>query len=102
VRAAAACPPPRWGYLPDGDRRIIFATNGGQACNPAWYHNQVAQPRVSIEIGTETGIEKHVCTATVLSGAERDLLWNEQEFRAPAFAEHKDRTDRLIPVIALV
>jgi deazaflavin-dependent oxidoreductase (nitroreductase family) len=90
------------GYLPDGDRRIIFATNGGQARSPAWYHNLLAQPRVSIEIGTATGIEKHVCTATVLTGAERDSLWNDQESRAPVFAEYKNKTDRLIPVVALV
>jgi deazaflavin-dependent oxidoreductase (nitroreductase family) len=89
------------GYLPDGDRRIIFATNGGQARNPAWYHNLVAHPRVSIEIGTASGIEKRVCAATVLTGAERDSLWNEQESRAPVFAEYKNKTDRLIPVVAL-
>jgi hypothetical protein len=52
--------------------------------------------------GTGTGIEKHVRTATVLTGAERDALWNEQESRAPVFAEYKSKTDRLIPVIALV
>lgn len=89
------------GYLPDGDRRIIFATNGGQARNPAWYHNLVAQPRVTIEVGTDTGTEQRVCTATVLTGAERDALWNEQESRAPVFVEYKNKTDRVIPVIAL-
>ncbi|VVJ17420.1 Uncharacterised protein [Amycolatopsis camponoti] len=89
------------GYLPDGDRRIIFATNGGQARNPAWYHNLLAQPQVRIEVGTGTQIEEYVCTATVLTGAERDAFWNEQESRAPVFAEYKSKTDRLIPVIAL-
>ncbi len=89
------------GYLPDGDRRIVFATNGGGAHNPAWYHNLLARPRVRIEIGTATGIEQRVCTATVLTGAERDSLWNEQESRAPVFTEYKNKTDRLIPVIAL-
>ena len=85
------------GYLPDGYRRIIFATNGGGARNPAWYHNLLANPEVTIEVGTET----LVCTATVLTGAERNRLWDEQESRAPVFTEYRNRTDRLIPVIAL-
>jgi hypothetical protein len=40
----------------------------------------------ALGFSTGTGIEKHVCTATVLTGAERDALWNEQESRAPVIA----------------
>jgi deazaflavin-dependent oxidoreductase (nitroreductase family) len=85
------------GYLPDNNRLIIFATNGGQSSHPSWYHNLVAHPHVSIEVRTET-LDR---TAVVLTGTERDDLWAKQVRRAPIFAEYADRTTRTIPVIAL-
>jgi deazaflavin-dependent oxidoreductase (nitroreductase family) len=33
------------GYLPDGDRLIVFAANGGSPTNPDWYHNLVVLPQ---------------------------------------------------------
>jgi deazaflavin-dependent oxidoreductase (nitroreductase family) len=31
-------------YLRDGDRCVVFATKGGGATNPDWYHNVRAHP----------------------------------------------------------
>lgn len=32
----------------------VFASKGGAPSHPDWYHNVVAQPEVTIEVGTET------------------------------------------------
>jgi deazaflavin-dependent oxidoreductase (nitroreductase family) len=85
------------GYLPDNNRLIIFATNGGQPSHPSWYHNLVAHPHVRIEVRAET-LDR---TAVVLTGTERDQLWAKQVGYAPVFAEYADKTIRTIPVIAL-
>lgn len=85
------------GYLPDGDRLIIFATNGGQPTNPAWYYNLLAHLEATVEVGTET----FDATAVVLTGQEHDRLFARQVERAPVFAEYQAKTIRIIPVIAL-
>ena len=41
-------------YLADGDRLLVFATKAGAPTNPAWYHNLLAHPEVTVEVGTET------------------------------------------------
>ena len=85
------------GYLPDGDRLIIFATRGGSPTNPDWYYNLLAHPEVTVEVGTET----FDVTAVVLTGEERDQLYARQVEHAPVFAEYQAKTTRKIPVIAL-
>jgi deazaflavin-dependent oxidoreductase (nitroreductase family) len=41
-------------YTRDGDDIVIVASMGGAPRNPAWYHNLVANPRVTVELGGET------------------------------------------------
>jgi deazaflavin-dependent oxidoreductase (nitroreductase family) len=41
-------------YLLDRDRYVVAAANAGAAANPDWYHNLVADPVVTVEVGTET------------------------------------------------
>lgn len=84
-------------YLADGGRWVIFATKGGGPKHPDWYHNLVANPVVTIEVGTET-IEAR---AEVVAGGERDRLYAKQAGAYPQFAEYERRTTRIIPVIAL-
>lgn len=84
-------------YLPDGDRMLIFASKGGAPTNPSWYHNLVAHPDATVEVGTET----FDVTATVVTGEERNRLYAEQSKRYPGFAEYQEKTTRRIPVIEL-
>lgn len=84
-------------YLPDGDRMVIFATKGGAPTNPDWYHNLVAHPDATVEVGTET----LDVTATVVTGEERNRLYAEQVRHYPFFSEYQEKTTRRIPVIAL-
>jgi deazaflavin-dependent oxidoreductase (nitroreductase family) len=84
-------------YLPDGDRLIVWASNGGSPRNPDWYHNLLAHPHVTVEVGTET----FDAVAVVTADAERDRLWARGVAVYPSLAEHQAKTTRQIPVIAL-
>lgn len=81
----------------DGDRLLIYASAAGAPNNPAWYHNLIAKPDVTVEFGTETFSAR----AAVVTGAERDRLWAEQVARAPGFGDYQRKTARTIPVVAL-
>jgi deazaflavin-dependent oxidoreductase (nitroreductase family) len=75
----------------------IFASKGGAPSNPDWYYNLVANPEVEVELGDE----KFTATATVLSGAKRDEIFDRQKVIMPGFAEYEAGTSRVIPVVAL-
>ena len=81
----------------DGDRWIIFAPKAGAPTSLDWYHNLVANPPVSIEVGTDT-VD---VTATVAGSFERDELHNRQAALYPQFAEYEQKTTRKIPVAIL-
>jgi deazaflavin-dependent oxidoreductase (nitroreductase family) len=84
-------------YIPDGDRLLVIASNAGAPAHPAWYHNLVAHPDVTVEVGADT----YPATATVLQGAEREQLWQMIVARYPFFTEHQAKITRQIPLIAL-
>lgn len=84
-------------YQPVGDSFAIFASKGGGPTNPDWYHNLVANPGASVEVGTETIPVK----ARVAQGAERERIWTRQKELYPNFAEYEKLTTRQIPVIIL-
>ena len=84
-------------YLRDGDRFVVFASKAGAPTNPDWYHNLVANPDATVEVGEET-FPVH---ATVLIGPERDRLFAKQAQLYPGFKEYESRTTRTIPVVAL-
>lgn len=89
-------------YLRDGDRYLIFGSNLGRPAHPGWYHNFLASPQATIEIGTGDGhIRTLSARAAVLHGAERDRLYQRQSAISPAFRDYQDRTSRTIPVVAL-
>ena len=75
----------------------VFASKGGAPVNPDWYHNVLAHPRVSAEIGTGTGEFE----ARVAEGEERERIWTAQKSAYPGFADYEQKTTRQIPVIIL-
>jgi deazaflavin-dependent oxidoreductase (nitroreductase family) len=83
--------------LVDGDKLVVIASMGGAPKSPAWYHNLVANPTLTVEYGTE----KFEATARVAEGAERDALYARQAAAFPPFAEYEKKTTRKIPVIVL-
>ena len=85
-------------YLDYEGRRFVFASKAGAPTNPDWYHNLVAHPRVTVELGTET----FEATATPVPLEERDRIYPIQAERYPGFAEYESKTTRKIPVVELV
>ena len=85
-------------YQDLGDGRLaVFASKAGAPDNPDWYHNVLANPGVSAEVGTET----LSFTAAAVSGDEREAIWTKQKQDYPGFAEYEAKTDREIPVFVL-
>jgi deazaflavin-dependent oxidoreductase (nitroreductase family) len=84
-------------YSKDGNRFVVIASFAGAPHNPSWYHNLVAHPDVTIELGGE----KFPAKASVAQGAERDRLYKQQADQLPIFNEYQQKTTRRIPVIVI-
>lgn len=84
-------------YTRDGDDYIIAASKSGAPTNPAWYHNVKADPEVTVE----TNREKFSARAAVVSGDERDRLYDQHAAERPEFRDYPSTTPRVIPVIRL-
>jgi deazaflavin-dependent oxidoreductase (nitroreductase family) len=86
-------------YRQVGGNYAVFASKAGAPTNPDWYHNLLAHPQVSAEIGSQTVELK----ARVAEGSERETIWTAQKAAYPGFAdyEQKTKTIRQIPVIIL-
>lgn len=84
-------------YQPLDGAYAIFGSFAGSPKNPAWYHNVVANPDVTIEVGTE----KVPVKARVATGEERTRIWEKQKIEVPGFADYEAKTEREIPVVVL-
>ena len=84
-------------YSTDGDRTVIIASKAGADTNPNWYHNIVANPSVTLELGTDT----FEATAVAAEGAERDRLYGQQAAQMAVFNDYAAKTKRMIPVIVM-
>jgi deazaflavin-dependent oxidoreductase (nitroreductase family) len=87
--------PMMYQQLPTG--MAVFASKAGADTNPAWYHNLLANPRATVEVGTET----YTVDARVADDTEREPIWSEQKLRYPGFAGYEKKTTRQIPVVIL-
>lgn len=84
-------------YVKDGDRYVIIASKGGAPTHPDWYFNILAQPLVTVEVGEDT----FQARAAVASEPERTRLYDKMIEMMPGFAEYRQKTTRVIPVITL-
>jgi deazaflavin-dependent oxidoreductase (nitroreductase family) len=84
-------------YTEDRDRLVIIASRGGADTHPDWYYNLVANPNVTIEVGTE----KYDAVATVEEEPERTRLYDQMAAQYPGFEEYRQKTSRVIPLITL-
>jgi deazaflavin-dependent oxidoreductase (nitroreductase family) len=84
-------------YTRDGDRIVIVASFAGGPKNPPWYHNLVANPEATVELGSE----RFRVRATATSGEERQRLFNRHAEQMPIFTEYQQKTTRQIPVFVL-
>ncbi len=85
-------------YHADGDSIVVAASKGGQPTNPAWFHNLMAHPETTIQIGPET----REVTARAATGEERERLWPGFVAFYPGYEFFKANAgDREIPIVIL-
>ena len=84
-------------YFRDGDDYVIVASKGGAPTNPDWYHNLLANPDATIEVGTQG----FAVTARPADEQERQRLWTTVTAANPAFAQYEEKTRRTIPILIL-
>lgn len=84
-------------YQQVGDAYAVFASKGGAPTSPDWYHNLVANPRATVELGAET----FDVQARVPLDEERKRIWEHQKELNPGFAGYEKQTSREIPVVVL-
>jgi deazaflavin-dependent oxidoreductase (nitroreductase family) len=85
-------------YTRDGDDIVIIASKGGAPSHPAWYHNIVANPQVTIELDGAT----ITAIAEIAEGDERRRLYDQHAQVHHGFTEYEAKTGgRVIPVIVL-
>jgi deazaflavin-dependent oxidoreductase (nitroreductase family) len=84
-------------YQAVGDDLAVFASYAGEDVHPAWYHNLLANPDVTAEVGTDTVALR----ARDLPADERAPIWEKQKADYPGFAGYEQKTSRTIPVVLL-
>ncbi|MDV8002488.1 nitroreductase family deazaflavin-dependent oxidoreductase [Rhodococcus sp. IEGM 1408] len=82
-------------HLPDGDRVLLVASQGGLPSHPQWYRNVLADPNVTVQVGRRS----RTMTAREASPQERAELWPELVQRYSDFASYQSNTSRVIPVV---
>jgi deazaflavin-dependent oxidoreductase (nitroreductase family) len=84
-------------YQPVGEGFAVFASKAGAPTNPDWYHNLIANPEATVEVGEDTVRVR----ARVAEGEEREGIWTKQKQDRPNFADYEKKTSRQIPVVIL-
>jgi deazaflavin-dependent oxidoreductase (nitroreductase family) len=81
---------------PDG-RYVIVASSGGSPTHPSWYHNLKANPRIEVEVGSQT----FTVLAEELDDTARAELWPKLVAANPSIGEFETKTTRQIPLLVL-
>jgi len=82
-------------HVPDGDRVLLVASQGGLPTNPQWYANLVANPNVEIRVGRRS--QKMI--ARTATGDERAQLWPKAVAAYSDFDNYAAWTEREIPLV---
>lgn len=80
-----------------GGSYAMVASKGGMPEHPAWYHNVLAHPEVSVQDGTST----RTFVAREIQGEERAQWWDRSVAAFPPYARYQEKTSRTIPVFLL-
>ena len=85
-------------YIADGDDVVIVASKGGYPRHPAWYHNLLANPDTTAQIGSE----RRPVHARVATPEERERLWPKVVESYSGYDEYQERSKgREIPLVIL-
>ena len=81
------------GYGRSGTRLVVIASNNGAPKAPAWYHNLLAKPSATVELGPE----RFDVRTTTARPEERDEL----AVAVPYLAQQQSLTQRELPLVVL-
>jgi deazaflavin-dependent oxidoreductase (nitroreductase family) len=85
-------------YFDDGENAVIVASKGGYPKHPAWFHNLMANPDTTVQIGGE----RRAVRARVAAPDERERLWPKVVTGYPTYADYQARSKgREIPLVIL-
>lgn len=85
-------------YHEDGDSIVVVASKGGQPTNPAWFHNLIANPETTIQVGSEVRDVR----ARPATAEERERLWPEFVAFYPGYEFFRAHAgDRELPIVIL-
>lgn len=84
-------------YVDDPPDVVLVASKGGHPRNPAWYHNLLAHPEATIQIGSE----RRSVRARLATAAERERLWPKAVATYSGYSAYQQRTARQIPLVIL-
>jgi deazaflavin-dependent oxidoreductase (nitroreductase family) len=85
-------------YFRDGDDVAIVASKGGFPKHPAWFHNLLANPETTVQIGSE----RRPVRARVANPEERKRLWPRAVETYSGYAGYQARSKgREIPLVIL-
>jgi deazaflavin-dependent oxidoreductase (nitroreductase family) len=76
---------------------LAVASKGGAPEHPKWYHNLVANPDITLEVGAD----KFPAHARLLSGEERARAFEKAITVFAPYADYQKKTEREIPVFLL-
>jgi F420H(2)-dependent quinone reductase len=84
-------------YGVDGENLILVASKGGYPKHPAWFHNLMANPDTTVQVGSR---RKNV-HARVAEPPERGRLWALMVGVYGGYEDYRRRTEREIPLVIL-
>ncbi len=84
-------------YARDGEDVILVASKGGYPQNPAWFHNLMANPDTTIQIGSR----RQAVRARRATAKERKRLWPLVLGVYGGYDGYQRRTSREIPLVVL-
>jgi F420H(2)-dependent quinone reductase len=84
-------------YLKDGKNVVLVASKGGYPRNPAWFHNLMAHPDTTVQIGSA----RKAVHARAARQQERKRLWPKVVELYGGYADYQRRTEREIPLVIL-
>ena len=84
-------------YVHDGENVVLVASKGGFPRNPAWFHNLLAHPATTVQIGAR----REAVRARVAGPAERERLWPKVVATYFGYEDYQRRTAREIPLVIL-
>ncbi len=80
--------------IDDNGRVFVVASKAGAPKHPAWFHNLLANPSVTVELGDSSFQARAIVTA----GEERDRLYGKV---SDGTSQYENNTERTFPVIVL-